>query len=231
MSTKKQFPEGMLGKKLGMTQVFTEDGKCVPVTVIQAGPNYVLEVRNSDKHGYSSVQLGFEPKKQQRVDKAQMGHFSKAGAGTFYHIREMRCDVDALGWGEVGKEIKVSDVFKEGEKVDVSGTSIGRGFAGVVKRFKVGGQPASRGTHEMFRHIGSVGNRKTPGRIFKNKRMPGHLGNKKVTTINLEVVGVRPEDNVILVKGAVPGSKGSLVMIKKAIKAYTPTVKSEKAAA
>ncbi|MCB9029812.1 MAG: 50S ribosomal protein L3 [Deltaproteobacteria bacterium] len=217
--TPKQYPEGLLGRKLGMTQVFTAEGECIPVTVLEAGPCFVLDVKTPEKHKYSAVQFGYQPQKTQRVDKAMMGHFKKAAQGAFYHTRELRCDVDTLGWKE-GQEIKVGDVFMDGEKVDVTGTSIGRGFAGVVKKFKVKGQPSTRGTHEVRRHIGAIGCRKFPGRVFKNQKMPGHYGAKKATVQNLKVIAVRPEDNVILVKGAVPGPKNSLVVIRKSIKSY-----------
>lgn len=222
MSSEKVYPEGFLGKKIGMTHLFTEAGECVPVTAIQAGPCYVLEVKSADKHGYSGVQLGFDPKKAQRVDKASTGHFGKAGKGAFYHVRDLRCDAQGLGWASLGHEIKVGDLFKDGDMVDVSGVSIGRGFSGVVRRYKVGGQPATRGTHETRRNIGAVGCRKFPARIFKNKRMPGHMGSENVTVQNLKVVGVRPEDNILLVRGGIPGSKGGLVVIRKAIKSYQP---------
>lgn len=220
MKTQKVFPEGLLGRKVGMTQVFGPQGEAVPVTVIEVGPCYVLGVKDEAKDGYSAVQFGFGPKKPQRINKALTGHFAKAGRGGFYHIREVRCDVASLGWNSLGHEVKVADVFKDGELVDVSGTSIGRGFAGVVKRFKVGGQPATRGTHEYRRHIGAIGNRKFPGRVKKNQRMPGHMGNEAVTVQNLEVVAVRPEENVLLVKGGVPGANGGLLVIKKARKGY-----------
>ena len=220
MSTKKLYPEGLLGKKLGMTQIFTQDGECVPVTAIQVGPCYILDVKKPEKDGYGAVQLGFEPKKAQRINKPLTGHFGKAGKGGFYHVREVRCDVDTLGWTTLGQELKAADIFNEGIMVDVSGVSIGRGFSGVVRRFNVRGQPASRGTHEHFRHIGSIGNRKFPGRVFKNRKMPGCMGNENVTVQNLEVVGVRPEENIVLVRGGVPGSRGGLVLIRKAIKSY-----------
>jgi large subunit ribosomal protein L3 len=222
MSTDTLHPEGLLGKKLGMTQVFTKDGECVPVTVIEAGPCYILELKEEDKHGYSGVQLGFGPKKPQRVNKPEMGHFSKAGKGAFYHVKEIRCNAKELGWVSLGQEVRVGDLFKDGELVDVSGVSIGRGFAGVVKRFGVKGQPMTRGTHEVRRHIGAIGCRKFPGRVFKNKKMPGHMGAENVTVQNLQIVGVQPEKNLILVKGGIPGSKGGLVLIKRAIKSLTP---------
>lgn len=222
MATEKIYPEGLLGRKLGMSQVFTAEGECVPVTVIEAGPCFVLGLRLQDKDGYSGVQLGFEPKKAQRVTKAQQGHFNKAGQGAFYHVKEMRCDNAALGWTTLGQQLKVSDVFADGDTVDISGTSIGRGFQGVVKRYHAKGQPSTRGTHEYRRHIGAIGCRKFPGRVFKNKSMPGHMGNENVTIQNLTVVGVRPEENVLLVKGGVPGAKGGLLVIRKAMKSYKP---------
>lgn len=229
MSSNKQYPEGLLGKKLGMTQFIDEEGNSVPVTVVQVGPCYVLGVRSKEKNGYSGVQLGFEPKKVQRVNKPQMGNFSKAGKGAFYHVNEIRCNVEQLGWTDLGKELTVGDVFKDGELVDVTGTSIGRGFAGVVKKFRVSGQPATRGTHEYRRNIGSIGCRKSPGRVFKNRKMPGQYGNSRVTVQNLKVVAVRSEDNVLLVRGGIPGSKGGLVTVRKAVKSYTPAAE-EKAA-
>jgi|LakMenEpi03Aug12_release.lakeMendotaPanAssembly.Ray.scaffolds.fasta_scaffold795867_2 large subunit ribosomal protein L3 len=218
MTTSKNYPGGLLGKKLGMTQVFTAEGRSVPVTVIQAGPCFVLDVRAQEKDGYSAVQFGFEPKKMQRCSSAENGHFKKAGQGAFYHVKEVRCDAQALGWNEVGKQVTVADVFKDGEVVDVSGLTIGRGFQGVVRRHGFKGQPMTRGTHEVRRHVGSIGCRKFPGRVFKNKKMPGRMGGEKVTIQNLTVVGVRPEENILLVKGGIPGARGSLVVIQKAQK-------------
>lgn len=225
MSTKKLHPEGLLGKKLGMTQVFTQDGQCVPVTAIQVGPCFIVDVKTEARDGYSAVQLGFEPKKTQRVNKPLMGHFARAGKGAFYHVKEVRCDVDTLGWTSLGQELKVADVFQEGIMVDISGVTIGRGFSGVFRKFKAGGQPATRGTHEYKRHLGSIGNRKTPARVFKNKKMPGRLGNENVTIQNIQVVGVNADQNVLLVKGGIPGSRGGLVVIRKAIKSYEPAKK------
>ena len=224
--TRKIFPEGILGKKLGMTHIFSDDGSCVPVTLIQAGPCYVLDVKEQEKHGYNAVQLGFEPKKQQRINKPLTGHFAKAEKGSFYHVKEVRCDIEALGWKTLGQEIKAADLFKDGEMVDVSGISIGKGFAGVVKRYRVKGQPSTRGTHEYRRHIGAIGCRKFPGKVHKGKRMPGHMGNANVTVQNLKVIGVKAEDNIIMVRGGVPGSEGGLVVIRKAAKSYTPAMRA-----
>lgn len=222
MSSEKVYPQGLLGKKLGMTQVFSAEGESIPVTIVQAGPCVVLEVRSKGTHGYSAAQLGFEPKKQQRLNKAELGRFSKVGAGTFAHVGEIRCDVEGLGWNEPGKEIKVGDVFADGELVDVSAVSIGRGFQGVVKRHGMKGQPSTRGTHEVRRHVGAIGCRKFPGRVFKGQRMPGHMGNRLVTIQNIEVVAVKADQNLILVRGGIPGAKGALVMIRKASKGFKP---------
>jgi large subunit ribosomal protein L3 len=218
MHKEKAYTEGLLGTKLGMTQYFTESGDCVPVTVIKVGPCVVLDVKETEKDGYSAVALGFKPKKQQRVSKAELGQFNKAAKGCFYHVKEMRCDVQGLGWAELGKELAAKDLFVDGDFVDVTGTSLGRGFQGVFKRHHMRGQPSTRGTHEVRRHVGSIGCRKTPGRVYKGKRMPGHMGNLRVTTINLKVVAVNQEENVIFVKGAVPGPKGCLVEVRKAVK-------------
>jgi len=220
MSVQKLFPEGLLGKKVGMAHVYAEDGTCIPVTLIRLGPCYVLDVRTKEKHGYEAVQLGFEPKKPQRVNKAQMQHFAKAGKGAFYHVNEIRCAAQALGWVNLGQELRVGDVFRPGEFVDVTGTSIGRGFMGVVGRHGMKGQPATRGTHEHRRNIGSIGCRKTPGRVFKGHRMPGHMGDVRVTVQNLKVMAVNPEENILVVKGGVPGAKGGLVMVRRAVKRY-----------
>jgi large subunit ribosomal protein L3 len=218
MSTERQYNQGLIGKKLGMTQVFGEDGRAIPVSVIQTGPNTVVQVKTEEQDGYSAVQLGFEPKKQQRVDKAQNGHFAKAEKGAFYHLREIRCDVNGLGWGEVGKEILAKDVFEKGQFLNVSGVSKGKGFQGVVRKFGTRGQPATRGTHEFRRHIGSIGCRKFPGRVWKNQKMPGQMGNKNVTKENIKVVDVIPEKNIVLVKGAVPGPVNGVVVLRMARK-------------
>ncbi len=226
MSSKKVYREGLLGKKVGMTHFFDGEGKVVPVTIIQTGPCYVLDVKDSSKHGYSGVRLGFVPKKAQRVNKPDMGGFAAVEKGAFQYVREVRCDAQKLGWTTPGQEIVVTDVFTNGEMVDVSGYSIGKGFQGVVRRHGMKGQPATRGTHEYRRHVGAIGCRKFPGHIFKNKRMPGHMGANLVTVQNLEVVGVRAEDNLLFVKGGIPGSEGGLVVIRKAIKGFVSEMKS-----
>lgn len=218
MQTEKAYTEGLLGTKIGMTQIFTETGSCIPVTALKLGPCTVLDVIEEDKHGYSAVRMGYKEQKQQRVSKPAAGNFKKAGKGAFRHVQEVRCNVAELGWNEVGKEIVAGDVFSSGDFVDVSGTTIGRGFSGVVRRYKVRGQPATRGTHEKRRNIGSIGMCKNPGRVFKNMKMPGQMGNKRKTVLNLKVVAVNTDENVIFVKGAVPGPKNGVIFVRKAIK-------------
>ncbi len=230
MSTERFYPEGLLGKKVGMTQVFDENGSAIPVTVIQAGPCHVTQVKTREKEGYEAVQVGFEPKKVQRTNKPAMGHLRKASKGSFYHLQEIRCSVEELGWGAVGTELGAGDVFQEGDRVDVRGVSKGRGFQGVVRKFGMRGQPATRGTHEVRRHVGSIGCRKFPGRVWKNKRMPGQMGNKDVAVINLRIVQVLPEQNLILVRGAVPGPKDGVLVIRRSRRKYDSPRKLEKAA-
>ena len=207
---------GLIGKKIGMTQVFSADGSVVPVTVIRTGPCIVVQKKETGRDGYSAVQIGFGNKKNQRVNKPEQGHMVKAGKGAFQVLREFR--LQDVGQYEVGQEIKVADIFKTGDRIDVSGTSKGRGFAGVIKRWSFSGFPASHGTHEYFRHGGAIGNRSYPGRVFKGKKMAGHWGNEKVSVQNLEVVGIRPEENLILVKGAIPGAKRGILIIRRAVK-------------
>ena len=207
---------GLIGKKIGMTQVFGADGNVLPVTVIQTGPCVVVQKRETGRDGYNALQLGFGSRKSQRVNKPEQGHMVKAGKGAFQLLREFRSE--DVGQYEVGQEIKVADLFKVGDRVDVSGTSKGRGFTGVIKRWGFAGFPGSHGTHEYFRHGGSIGNRSYPGRVFKGKKMAGQWGNERISVQNLEVIGVRAEDNLLLVKGAVPGAKRGFVFIRRAIK-------------
>ncbi|OGQ73692.1 MAG: 50S ribosomal protein L3 [Deltaproteobacteria bacterium RIFCSPLOWO2_12_FULL_60_16] len=207
---------GLIGKKIGMTQVFGADGSVVPVTVIQTGPCVIVQKREMERDGYKALQVGFGSKKSQRVNKPEQGHLVKAGKGAFQVLREFR--LDDVAQYELGQEIKVSDLFKVGDRVDVSGTSKGRGFAGVIKRWGFSGFPASHGTHEYFRHGGAIGNRSYPGRVFKGKRMAGHWGNERISVQNLEVVGVRAEENLLLVKGAVPGARRGVLLIRRSVK-------------
>ncbi len=207
---------GLIGKKLGMTQLFGADGSVVPVTVIETGPCVVAQKREGARDGYQALQIGFGTKKNQRVNKPEQGHLKRVGKGAFQVLREFRSE--DVSQYEVGQEIKVADLFKTGDRIDVTGTSKGKGFAGVIKRWSFGGFPGSHGTHEYFRHGGSIGNRSFPGRVFKGKRMAGHLGDERVSVLNLEVIEVRAEGNLLLVKGAVPGAKGGVVLIRRTVK-------------
>ncbi len=205
---------GILGKKLGMTQVFDTEGKVIPVTVIEAGPCTVIQRKTAQNDGYDAVQIGFLQTKAHRAGKPMLGHFQKAGKGTFRALQEIRLEgADPL---DVGSEIKV-DIFKEGDVVDVMGHTKGRGFAGVVKRWNFKGGRATHGS--MFhRAPGSIGASAYPSRVIKNMKMAGHFGNERVTILNLRVVGVQPEKNLLLVRGAVPGGKNSLVYVRRAVK-------------
>lgn len=205
--------KAILAKKLGMTQVYAQDGTVVPVTVLQAGPCYVVQKKTMEKDGYEAVQLGFDEAREKLLNKPQKGHLAKAGVG-MRSLREFKLE-DAASY-EVGQEVK-ADVFAEGDRVDVSGTSKGKGFAGVIKRHN---QHRGRMTHGsgFHRAPGSMGGASSPSRVFKSKNLPGHLGAVKVTTQNLTIVSVNAEKNVILVKGAVPGPNGALVSVVDSVK-------------
>ncbi len=207
---------GLIGQKLGMTQVFDSSGRLVAVTVLRVGPCTVVQVKTEASDGYAAVQVGFGEQKPSRVSKAYRGHCQRAGERVFRVLREF--SVAAEETCTAGSEVSVGEVFRAGEFVDVTGTSKGRGFAGVMKRHGFGGFPGSHGTHEYFRHGGSIGNRSFPGRVFKGKRMAGHYGAERVTVQNLLVVAVYPEENVMLVRGAVPGPDGGTVLVRKAVK-------------
>src|SRR5689334_9431207 len=204
---------GLIGRKLGMTQVYTGAGELVPVTVIEAGPCTVVAMRNAERNGYAAAQLGFAVVDEKGLTKPMRGQFKKAGTTGFGVLREF-----PLGDGDapaVGAAIGVGDVFAAGEHVQVTGISKGRGTAGVMKRHRFSGFPASHGTHEYFRHGGSIGNRSFPGRVFKGKRMSGRYGAERVTTTNIEVVAVRADENLLLVRGAVPGSRNGTVIVRR----------------
>lgn len=205
---------GIIGKKLGMTQVFDAEGKVVPVTVIEAGPCTVIQRKTANSDGYDAVQIGFGPKKAHRIGKPLLGHFQKAGKGTFGALKEVR--VTSESPLDVGQEIKV-DIFREGDFVDVTGQTKGRGFTGVVKRWNFKGGRATHGS--MFhRAPGSIGASAWPSRVIKNMKMGGQYGDERVTILNLKVVGVQPDRNILLVRGAVPGAKNSLVFVRRAVK-------------
>jgi large subunit ribosomal protein L3 len=210
---------GLIGKKVGMTQVYTADGELVPVTVIRAGPCTVVQTKAAPTDGYAAVQLGFGEKKPQRATKAYRQHCLKAGKGVFQVLREFRLEDDQRELSP-GQEIVVDGLFEVGDLIDVTGISKGRGYSGVVKRHGFRGFPDSHGTHEYFRHGGSIGNRSFPGRVFKGKRMAGQYGNAKVTTQNLQVVAVRSAEHLLLVRGAVPGSRGGILLVQPAAKVH-----------
>ncbi|HDS05649.1 MAG TPA: 50S ribosomal protein L3 [Deltaproteobacteria bacterium] len=204
---------GIIGKKLGMTQVFAEDGAAVGVTAVEVEPSVILQVKTKEKDGYDSVQLGYSRVKQKNVTKPLQGHFKKADKGNFRVVREFSVKSGSF---EVGQEI-AADIFKAGDFVDVAGTSKGKGFAGVVKRHGFGGGRATHGS--MFhRAPGSIGASADPSRVFKGTKLPGHMGNERKTIQNLQVWQIRPEMNLLLLKGSVPGSKNGFVLIKKAKK-------------
>ena len=200
------------GKKLGMTQVFSDDDRVVPVTVIQAEPNKVCQVKTKDTDGYEAVQLGFGYIKPRRVNKPMAGHFAKQGTDPVRYLREVR--VEAAGEYSIGDEVTVAN-FAEAKKVDVTGTSKGKGFAGVMKRWGFAGGPGGHGAH-FHRAPGSVGQCATPSRVFKGLKLPGHMGCDTVTVKNLEVIRVDEDQNLILVKGAVPGGKNGIVRVRLA---------------
>jgi large subunit ribosomal protein L3 len=209
--------KGILGKKLGMTQLFAADGRRVPVTVVEAGPCVVLQKKTDATDGYNAVQLGFAPKAAHRVNKPELGHFKKAGKGAFSSAREFKVtDVDAIN---VGDEISCADLFKIGDIVDVTGTSKGKGFQGVIKRWNFSGGRMTHGS-KFHRGPGSIGCSAWPSRVFKGKKMAGQMGNERVTTQNLAIVDVRPEQNILLIKGAVPGPRNGVVMIRPGVKLH-----------
>lgn len=207
---------GLIGKKLGMTQVYDENGRVVPVTVIEAGPCSVLDVRKEESHGYSAVQIGFGKRKAKNVSKAVLGHLAKSqnAENPPAIIKEIRLEEDPSE--DLGTELK-ADLFAAGSFVDVTGTTKGKGFQGVVKRYNFGGGRASHGG-DWTRRPGSIGMCEFPGKVYKGRKMPGHTGNVQRTIMGLKVVQVRPEENLVLIKGAVPGHKGGIVVLRTAKK-------------
>ncbi|WP_035292545.1 50S ribosomal protein L3 [Clostridium sp. KNHs214] len=206
--------KAILGRKLGMTQIFAENGAVIPVTVVQAGPCVVLQKKTVEKDGYEAIQVGFEDIREKLVNKPVKGQFAKANVSLKRFIKEFRLE-DTAAY-EVGAEIK-ADVFNVGDKVDVSGVSKGKGFQGTIKRWNFHRGPMSHGS-KYHRAVGSMGASSDPSRTFKNKKMPGHMGNENVTVLNLEVVKVMPENNVILIKGGIPGPNKGLVVLRDTIK-------------
>ena len=204
---------GLIGKKLGMTQVYDSKGNSIAVTVIEVAGNQVVQIKNKERDGYSAVQLGFEDKKESRVTNPLLGHFKKHNAKPKYILREFRGEEEAPA---IGAELN-ADTFAVGQFVDVIGTTKGKGFQGVVKRYGFRGQPASHGSM-MHRRVGSIGCRLTPGLVWKNKKMPGREGFDRRTTQNLEVIQSRPEEGVLLISGCVPGHNGAYVIVRPSIK-------------
>ncbi len=209
--------KGILGKKVGMTQVFDEKGEVIPVTVIEAGPCFVTQKKTVERDGYTAIQLGFEEVKRKRLTKGQWGHLQKSKLPPLRYLREIRVNEAELDEYEEGQKINVG-IFEVGEMVDVVGISKGRGFAGVMKRHGFGGGPKTRGQSDRQRAPGSIGQTTTPGRVYKGKRMAGRMGNQRVTAQNLEVVLVDPQRNLLAVKGSVPGARNGLLIIKEARK-------------
>jgi len=206
---------GLLGRKVGMTRIYDDHGRITPVTVIEVGGNVPLEIKTEEKHGYSAVQVGYHDQKEQRVNKPELGHFKKHGTTAKKFVREFRLPAGAKVEGTVDLSV---NQFAAGDLVDVIGQSKGKGFQGVVKKHGMHGQPASHGSM-MHRRNGAIGMRSTPGRIWKNMGMPGHMGDKRVTVQNLRVAQVREGENVILITGAVPGANGSYVVVRPSKKA------------
>lgn len=207
---------GLIGRKIGITHIFKDDGNSIPVTVIQAGPCKVAQKKTSQTDGYNSIQLGFGDILEKKVKKPQTGHFKKSNISPQKILREFRIDAKEIEGINEGQEINLS-IFKKGELVDITGTSKGKGYAGVMKRYGFKGAPGSHGTHYFKRHAGSIGCR-FPQHTRKGMRMAGRMGNARATIQNIEIADIKPEDNLLLVKGSVPGNKNSFVLIRKAKK-------------
>ncbi len=207
---------GLIGTKLGMTEYTDEGGIVLAATVVSLGPCHVTQVKTAATDGYEAIQVTFGRRKHSRVRAPQRGHFAKSEVAPGIATREFR----AIGGAEIklGQAVSAADVFKPGDMVDVAGVSKGRGYAGVIKRHHFGGFPGSHGTHEYFRHGGSIGNRSYPGRVFKGLRMAGQMGNEAVTVPNLRVLRVLPEDNAVVISGALPGARGGIVIVRHAAK-------------
>lgn len=208
--------KGIIGKKLGMTQIFMEDGSVIPVTVIEAGPCPVTQKKTTETDGYEAVQLAFEDIREKLVNKPAAGHFKKAGVSPKRHLKEFR--LENIAEMNVG-DVVAADTFASGDKVDITGITKGHGYSGTVKRWNTHILRMTHGTGPIHRQAGSMGANSTPSRIYKNKKMPGQYGNEQVTVLNLEVVKVDTEKNLIAVKGAVPGAKGGIVFIRDSVKA------------
>src|SRR5687767_15992330 len=223
---------GLVGRKVGMTRIFTDDGVSLPVTVLDVSDNRVTQVKTAEKDGYAAVQVAFGKRRASRVNKALAGHLAKAAVEAGRVLKEFRiAKPDELGELKPGAKIHVQQFFKVGQLVDVQGVSIGKGFAGVIKRHHFGGQNASHGNSISHRVPGSTGQNQSPSHVFKGKRMPGHLGDKQRTILNLEIVRIDAERQLLLVKGSVPGSKGRDILVRSATKGQRSVVKQQPKAA
>ena len=205
--------KAILGEKLGMTQVFDDESRAIPVTVIKAGPCRVVQIKNPETDGYSAIQISYHEVPAHKLTKAEAGHFGKSGVATARHLVEIR--VDDVAAFELGQEITIADVLEKGGKADVSGVSKGKGFQGVMKRHNFSGQGASHGVHKVHRAPGAIGACATPARVFKGQKMAGRMGGERVTVQNLKVLKVMPEKNLLVLKGAVPGHKNSFITLEK----------------
>ena len=207
----------IVGEKLGMTQIFDDESRAIPVTIIKAGPVRVVQVKRPETDGYSAIQIAYKVLPDKQVKRPQSGHFAKANVPVSKHLVEVRVDdPDAF---ELGQEIKVGELLTEGGKADVTGISKGKGFAGVMKRHNFKGQGASHGAHKVHRAPGAIGACATPARVFKGKRLPGRMGGDKTTVMNLDVVKIDDERDLVMVRGAIPGPRGAVVVIREAVKA------------
>ena len=208
----------ILGQKLGMTQIFDDQARSIPVTVVKAGPVHVVQIKTIAKDGYNAIQISYGDARPAKVNKPAAGHYAKAGVSPANHLVEVK--VDDPSEFVVGQEIKVEEMFEVGVKADVSGVSKGKGFSGVMKRHNFSGQGASHGNHKKHRAPGSIGACATPARVFKGMKMAGRMGGEKVTTLNLEVAGIDAERGLLMLNGSVPGPKGSVVLVREAVKAH-----------
>ncbi len=206
----------LLCRKIGMTRIFNDTGEAIPVTVLEAGPNVVVQKKTGEKDGYTALQLGFGDRRENLFSKPERGHFEKAGTAPKRHLRESRVEADEAEAHDVGSEISV-EIFEEGQYVDAIGTSKGRGYSGVVRRHHFAIKKRTHGTHEAFRHAGSIGAGASPGKVIKGMKMPGQMGAERVTVRNLQVVKVEPEQNLLFVRGSVPGHRDGIVAIRKAV--------------
>lgn len=210
---------GLLGRKVGMMRLFTDDGESIPVTVVDVSDNRVTQVKTQENDGYTALQVTYGSRKASRVTKPEAGHLSKAGVQAGEVVREFRVTAETVGQYAAGAQVPVANIFSVGQKVDVQGTSIGKGYAGTIKRHNFGSQRASHGNSRSHRVPGSIGMAQDPGRIFPGKRMTGHLGDETVTTQNLDIVRIDEARQLLLIKGAVPGSKGGFVTVRPSVKA------------